>query len=208
MVTFHFLRVPVEIRLQIYGFSLDANTLCPSTCLGSRKGWHQVGQKPVFYRGYGCVYHHNSTNLYSGIVRTCKQIFREAWPVFFTVNTFKWINNRVAKQALGKNFDHIRRLELYTWFWESRDIILPASCRTLKLILWRGLNSKRLLPEQLQDNVVIPGWAETLNRWRKNGVRQITMSHAWGFSVTQLPDGNLSEVRSGKEFGSVGPSRY
>lgn len=186
MVNLHFLRVPVDIRLQIYEFSLDANTPCPSPCLGSRKKWHQVGQKPVFYRRYGCLVHKSSANLYSGIVYTCKQIFREAQPVFFTVNTFKWINHQAANECLGTTFDRIQRLELYTWFWESCDIVLPTSCRSLKLILWRGLNSKRPLesaPGQLQDSVVISRWVKMLNRWRKDGVRQITMSHMRGDSL-------------------------
>lgn len=183
MAASHFLRVPVEIRLRIYEFSLDADTDCPGACVGSPKRWHQVGRKPVYYRRYGCLRHHSSTNLDSGIVYTCKQIFHEAFPVFFAVNTFKFINNRVSKESLGMNFDRIRRLELYTWFWESRDIILPASCRSLKLTLWRGFNSKCALedfPVQTHDNAVIPRWVATLTQWKKAGVREIIMSHLRG----------------------------
>lgn len=176
-------RLPLKVRVRIYEFALEASTPWPSRALTSFRQWHRVGQKPVFYRGFDRSlgrYHQQS---YPGLVYTCKTIHHEAWPVFFTVNTFKWLDEQAVPKALGQNFDRIQRVELYTSLAGFRGIILPASCRTVKLILLRDHNLGRfngMSGLRLLDCIVIPGWADTVEHWRVHGVHEIKISHCLG----------------------------
>lgn len=176
-------RLPLKVRVLIYEFALEASTPWPSRALTCFREWHRVGQKPVFYRGLETSLERPHKRPYPGLVYACKAIFQEAWPVFFTVNTFKWLDEQAVQKALGQNFDRIQRVELYTSLAEFRGIILPASCRTVKLHLLRDHNPGRFngnSGERLLDCIVIPGWADTVKHWRLHGVQQIKISHYYG----------------------------
>ncbi|MCJ1364879.1 hypothetical protein MMC16_003996 [Acarospora aff. strigata] len=103
-------------------------------------------------------------------------IFLEAFPVTFTVNTFAWMNDEAAKESLGKHFDLIRRVEFQTTFVQSRQIILPASCRMLRVqMILEADTYDRGKPPQRVVVVARSAWAATMEQWRKDGVKEIAM---------------------------------
>ena len=108
------LSLPRELRLQIYRY-----LLCHDTWI-----WVDRGQHTMLF------------STYNAIVRTCRQVYLEAMPVFYGENTFRYKGGKALLRSgnLGANLKYMKHLELEVFVSgeQAAEIVLFMLKRLIK----------------------------------------------------------------------------
>ncbi|KAI9878662.1 MAG: hypothetical protein M1830_000278 [Pleopsidium flavum] len=174
MVSPSFMGIPVELRLHIYEFLLASKYEGhPVFTCAKSEYWLQRGKRHLQRLG--------PAHIRTPILFTSKQVFAEALPVFFKVNTFEWTNNFFAKQLFGKNFDLIQRVKLRPLVTRCDFSVLPASCRTLEVSF--ESESAEILWDCRGRCGLSPNCLEMVKKLKRDGLKQLIITHVYDVKI-------------------------